>query len=232
MIGIWVGLALIVFVALYFVLWVFPSSMEKVFLAPKQPQQEIKQLELSEIKWRDFKKYLVDSDYSVLGGKEHEQRLYLAYLDAKMSDNERSEIYIENNILFNWIKVVKTQILVDALSECYVEGIAAHLRKEYDLPLTEESYLDDLKLVVSKAKRYKIEYDRYEQEKLLLINAKGADEAKVGYDYYVDIDIAISKMQGYLLPPDVDTMTWCRLYRDLVNRIDKSKLHDGTKNIN
>ncbi len=186
-------------------------------------------LQLQDIPFKQFKKWLVDKDASIfiVEGNEEQpeqtaERLHIDYLDSTKTRKALQAITIENNLLFNWYKVQTAQELIDALNEFYSEKLASLLRKLYSLPLTEESYKDDLKKIATKNKRYKIDFERYQAEKEKLNKANGADTAKNDYKYYSDVTNAIGKMQGYHIPADIDTQSWCGLFVELVNTIDST----------
>lgn len=180
-------------------------------------------LRLQDIKFSDFQRFLVDGDLSIVG--DEGERLYNEYRDATMTAETMMIIQLENRMKFHQMHIALTQILVDALSEVYSESLAEELRKLYpDCTIQYETIDRDLKVVVNLAKAHLVEFDAAKKDRDAIA---GKSQGKPTYEYYESITNEISKMLGFHIPDDINTMRWCKYYVQLINQQDQPKYKDN-----
>jgi hypothetical protein len=185
-------------------------------------------LGLRDIPFCEYQKFLVEGDVSVCGGEENAEKLYLEFCDITASVKSRSQMDIDNNILYYSLKISVVQTLIDSLYENYNEEIANILRNDlnFDYELSEYSYLADLKRIVTECTTFKVKLDEWMLEKERNMQKDGG--SKPTYQYYADVTNSISQMIKSHIPDDINTLRWAGMYRDLITNLEKSK-EDGAR---
>lgn len=186
------------------------------------------QLELIDIPFKDYQKFLVNGDVSVCGGEENATRLYQNYLEATKSD-----ITIRANIVVNNIEYYKGRIeLIDlflvTIQESYSAEIAEILRTElgFDYEFSEESYLSDVKMVTIEGTRYKQKLQEWIDEYEKLNDVKSENPT---FEYYALLLESMASVLGRPIPEDVNTLRFAAAYRMYLEKIKTPPKGDGAR---
>ena len=187
-------------------------------------------LELKDIPFIQFQRFLVEKDYSVVGGEENGDRLYYAYLDSIMNLKMSNILYLEAEMERLRLKIEVTQSIVDVLSQLYDKRFADLLREWYpNYSLAIDTISQDLTSIIAECRLDVDEYERYKREINALTPQDDDDNnPQKQYQYYADLTNEIGKMPnvGYI-PDDINTQRWCSLCKQLFALYDKKKLENG-----
>lgn len=190
-----------------------------------------KEIGLQDIPFDQFQRFLVEGDVSVCGGEENAKRLYEEYLEHTASSELKRAILVNNNIVYYSLKIKIIDTLLVALQEYYSEDIAKILRDDvgfFKYQLTKETYIEDIKKIIGECKRYKTKLREWEIEAQKL-NKEDKKTDKLSYAYFEDVLIAIGEMEKMFIPSNISTLRYCRLYKKLVDNIEKPKVTNGNK---
>lgn len=187
-------------------------------------------LNLVDIPFIKFQRFLVEHDYSVIGGEENAERLYGDFLDSIMSLKMSNMLYLEAEMEQIRMRVSVTQSIIDVLRQLYDPRIAELLREWYPSYQIEIDTLEtDIPAIVAECEMAIEEYERFKRE-MELLNPQ-SDEPRTTqqqYQYYADLTNEISKMPnvGYI-PDDINTQRWCSLCKQLFSIYDQKKLQQN-----
>ena len=193
-----------------------------------------KVINLIDIPWNQFLKFLVERDFDVIGGPENADRLYTDYLDSIMNLKLANIIFLENNMLYIKSKIETTQVMIDSLVIVYDEPMAGLLRSWYEhYALTEETYKGDIEAIIAECQMLLSDYELYlsEKEKLIGKSDDSEDTVQQRYQFYAELVTDVYKMPnvGYI-PDTVNTQVMCSLLKQLFSIYDKQKLKaDGKR---
>lgn len=186
------------------------------------------QLELIDITFKDYQKFLVNSDVSVCGGEENAPRLYQDYLEATKSD-----ITIRANIVVNNIEYYKSKIeLIDlfliTIQQHYSQDIADILRNElgFDYEFSEESYMNDVRMVTIEGTMYKTKLQEWVDEYEKINDVKSE---KPTFEYYALLLESMASVLGRPIPEDVNTLRFAAAYRMYLEKIKTPQKDDGAR---
>lgn len=215
----------------------FPSRKRRTDAGVQNPEQvevpKPKELQLIDIPWNRFLKFLVEKDFDVIGGPEHADRLYTDYLDSIMNMKLANVIHLENQMLVLKAKISVTQTIIDSLLEAYTDRMADLLREWYPYPLIEETYRQDIECIIAEGQVLLSDYELYLSQKEKLIGGKSdqtEDSKQKRYQYYADLMAEVCKMPGVgFVPYDANTQHVCSLIKQLFALYDKQKLSANGK---
>lgn len=189
------------------------------------------QLELQDIPFKVYMKYLVDGDVSVCGGEENALRLHLQYLDETKSDETIRGVLISNNILYYTLKIKVVDTLILALQNCYSEEIAELIKVDlgFNYELSETSYLADIKKIVTECTRYKVKLKEWEQEQDKMGKSGGE---KPSYKYYYLLLENMSSVLGREIKDDINTLRFCAAYCMFLDKLKTPQTSNATRQNN
>jgi len=188
-------------------------------------------LELQDIPFKEYMKFLVNGDVSVCGDAENAERLYLQYLDETKSDDTTRGLLVSNNILYYTLKIKIIDALLVALQECYSEDICELIRTDlgFNYELSETSYLADIKKIVSECTRYKVKLKEWELEQ----NKLGKKEAeKPSFKYYYLLLENMSSVLGREIKDDIPTLRFCAAFCMFLDKLKTPQTNNGTRQNN
>lgn len=187
-------------------------------------------LQLQDIPFNEFQKFLVEANVDVCGDAENAERLYIEFTDITASPVTQSLVDIENNIQFYSLKISTIQVIIDAMRQQYSAELAEILRNDFDFDyeFSEDSFESDLKKVVTECTMYTIQLEENLKEKDRIEKSMGGGNEKISYKYYTEVTNAISKYIGYHIPDDINTLRWATLYKQLIDNINKTQ-QDGAR---
>lgn len=188
-------------------------------------------LELQDIPFKEYMKFLVNGDVSVCGGAENAERLYLQYLDETKSDDTTRGLLVSNNILYYTLKIKVIDTLLVALQECYSEEIAELIRTDlgFNYELSESSYLADIKKIVSECTRYKVKLKEWELEQNKLEKKEGE---KPSFKYYYLLLENMSSTLGREIKDDIPTLRFCAAFCMFLDKLKTPQTNNGTRQNN
>jgi len=189
------------------------------------------QLELQDIPFKEYMKFLVNGDVSVCGGAENAERLYRVWLEETKSDETIRAVLVSNNILYYTLKIKVIDTLVIALQECYSEEIAEMIRTDlgFSYNLSETSYLADINKIVSECTRYKVKLKEWQAEESKL--KKGGNE-KPSFKYYYLLLENMSSVLKREIKDDIPTLRFCASYCMFLEELKKQQTSNGTRQNN
>lgn len=186
------------------------------------------QLELIDISFKDYQKFLVNGDVSVCGGEENAARLYQHYLEVTKSD-----LTIRANIVVNNIEYYKGRIeLIDlflvTIQQDYSADIAEILRTElgFDYEFSEESYMNDVKMVTVEGTMYKTKLQEWLDEYEKINDVKGE---KPTFEYYALLLESMSSVLGRNISDDISVIRFAAAYRMYLEKIKTPPKGDGAR---
>lgn len=178
---------------------------------------------LKDIPFGKFQQYLIDADLSVLGDApeevliKHGESLYLDFCDATATTETKSIILLDAGIQHYTLKIMRLDLIMEALSLGYNAEIAELLKDESDYPLTEETYREDIEKITTESIQYRILKSQYEKDRAQI----GGGETKATYEYYADVLNAISDMVKYNVDENISTLRYCKYYVQLIKNIEQ-----------
>ena len=188
-------------------------------------------LELQDIPFKEYMKFLVNGDVSVCGDAENAERLYLQYLDETKSDDTTRGLLVSNNILYYTLKIKIIDALLVALQECYSEDICELIRTDlgFNYELSETSYLADIKKIVSECTRYKVKLKEWELEQNKLGKKEGE---KPSFKYYYLLLENMSSVLGREIKDDIPTLRFCAAFCMFLDKLKTPQTNNGTRQNN
>lgn len=188
-------------------------------------------IELQDIPFKEYMKFLVNGDVSVCGDAENAERLYLQYLDETKSDETIRGVLVNNNILYYTLKIKVIDTLIVALQEFYSEEIAELIRVDlgFNYELSETSYLADIKKIVTECTRYKVKLKEWESEQGKLGKKEGE---KPSFKYYYLLLENMSSVLGREIKDDINTLRFCAAFCMFLDKLKTPQTANGTRQNN
>jgi len=188
-------------------------------------------LELQDIPFKDYQKFLVEGNIEVCGGQENAERLYLQYLEETKSDLTIRSVIVNNNVLYYSYKIRIVDTLILALQEYYSPELANILKTDlgFDYELSEITYLADIKKIVIECTMYKTKLNEWLEEQKKLDSGK---TEKPSYKYYALLLENMSSVLGRNITDDINTLRFCAAYCMFLDKLKTQQTSNGTRQNN
>lgn len=186
-------------------------------------------LELRDIPFCDFQRFLVDGELSVLGTGsedallEHSEKLLQQYQDLIGAGEDNERIFLANIVQSYQAQLLIVQACIDLLAIGHHQDIVEILKNEgFDYDFSPESYKKDLEKVLSEAKSIVARRDQAQ------IELEGYGEGKsADYEYFSDILAAISKIMGFSVDDRISTLQFCAYHKRLIEHYRRLQLNQA-----